>query len=565
MNFSLPNATQISHVTIQVVDYGIHIPVVGVVIALFQKIMKLHMESLGLELKNMTPFQAYLHQKSDQQVDAELRWSLLPLYGPFKIAQMRNVQKAELTEKQNEQNLIDLKNAHSSRLTASYDSAIATYQRLINDPQLGARAQYDLAITTLLKELSIPASCIQSFGLSNLNFRTSFSAEGGLGERGLGTAIASYPDLSTDNKKRFLQLDIDHLPKSKAKGWALYEKALIEGYVLGQRIENEGIAKLLQEASDNGISIQGGAYEMGMYHLKSKNFDQVRKWMTLSLDKEDPSTYMKAAQALRTQIETLNEAGFLFSTLQDFPAFKTVAHFNCEVAKKLVRIRKLIYLPTHLNFPEQLPPDTNVDRLLLEADYYLTINEKDKAHIALQLGDWATDEKEKLKWYSIAKDTNASMPEGFNQAFSLLTHRHSTPAQGFQYFNNSSANNRPFLNMVFQGLYEMSGRGQKEANISLARIALEGARDKKGDLNGMASYYLKFASVVSSHQFVLVPLLNKLYLDWTAEPPTDAIPSLPAKMREELLKEKTAQQTVLNALNKFLKESPFASDNKMAA
>ena len=97
MNFSFPNATQISQATVQVVDYGIHLPVVGIVVALFQKVMKLHVEALGIEPKNRTPFQAYLYEKSDSQVDNELGWSLL-LFFSFKITELRIAQKTEVTK-----------------------------------------------------------------------------------------------------------------------------------------------------------------------------------------------------------------------------------------------------------------------------------------------------------------------------------------------------------------------------------------------------------------------------------------------------------------------------------
>ena len=571
----IPNATQISQWTANATHYGTLIPIIGIVTALFQKGMK-H----ALASKNTTPFQQYLHQKSPKLINAELFWSFIPLFGTFKIVSLRTAEAKRLyDEAKPERDLATLQRGQALRNKSNFRQARQEFaslpfwcipaSRTLNPVMY--RASYDNKITEQLQKAGI----------------TSYPTDAGLtkavdfsDEKGIGLYFGQNTSLTKEVRIAFLEIDIHYFPDdSSSKKEACLALAALLGHKQGKPIQSKEIAKVLEAAVSAGHPAYAVALPLAQYYEKKINLYEeharelalASSWYSHISDTTDPKEMLALARFYCTKTNNPGVAIKIYQRLKETKGYEAIGAFNLELAQAMQQenssLQDIDWLLLRLKFPDELP-EGDTDFALKGAKCALMPQSARKGQVALELYRNSQKDTDKLYWLEQAYFSH--QVDVASPLIAPLYHQYRAADLAFRFFT-STVTNKSYVELIFQGLYEMTGRGNLANTYfpSNAKTAFESALKKVSGKHPeqeiqkdfMAKYYLDFHQACGKNIPVILAM-RELHTEWTAEEPTEK-PSLPFRVAQVLAKkDDTESQEALALVQAFLSKSPFESDKR---
>ncbi len=572
----IPNATQISQWTANATHYGTLIPIIGIVTALFQKGMK-H----ALASKNTTPFEQYLHQKSPKLINAELFWSFIPLFGTFKIVSLRTAEAKRLyDEAKPERDLATLQRGQDLRNEGNFIRARAEFAFLLfwcipashTLNPLMYRASYDNRITEQLQEAGI-TSYPKDAGLTKA---VDFSDE-----KGIGLYFGQNDSLTEEVRIAFLEIDIHYFPDgSSSKKEACLALAALLGYKQGKPIQSKEIAKVLEAAVSAGHPAYAVALPLAQYYEKKINLYEeharelalASSWYSRISGTTDPKEMLAVARFYCTKANEPGVAIKIYQRLKETKDYEAIGAFNLELAQAVQQEKSspqdIDCIPLRLKFPDKLP-EGDRDFALKEAKCALMPPSARKGQVALELYRLSQNDTDKLEWLEQAYFSH--QVDIASPLIAPLYHQYRSADLAFYFFTCTAMENKSYIELIFQGLYEMTGRGNSAHTYSpsKAKKAFDSAHKKVSGKHPeneiqkdyMAKYYLDFHQACGENISVILAM-RELHTEWTAEEPTEK-PSLPFRVAQALAKKDDAEsQRALALVQAFLSKSPFERDKK---
>ena len=416
-----PTAQQLSQWTANATHYGTLIPVIGIVAALFQKGMSHYLNGRS---DTPTPFSNYLSTKSVKLIDQELLWSIVPLFGAFKIISLRSTHQIDQENKGKFQDHLSkwqkgqsflaggkLKDAenefNSSIFLQNWRSPIDPFLSYAPGQSLLKRIGYDRAITQIL----LIVGDEKTDHLANVFPITEFDFSE---EVGLGLHFGRRSELPQEIREKCLSVDIECLPNNHpSKGKVYFEQAKLRGYQEGAPITDGHIAIALHMAGMWRYPSGGFAFELFDFYQKKGSLDIAHDWASFWYDHisiKDAEQLLKIARFFCSYEGGIEKATNLYRQLQAIKGYETVGKFNLELTHFL-RIKKtyqqVLKMGQSVCFPDRLPEDQNRIEFLTQRAVYCLIptkHETERAKICELIGDLSQIPAEKYFWYKKARD-----------------------------------------------------------------------------------------------------------------------------------------------------------------